>query len=711
METSRSIDNLRATHWADVQHGPLACRPLIAHNPCFGWGIHNIQRKQVSMKKPFQTAQEDFPIKRGWRPVLAIATFVLTACTPWFLGSPPPEDKDNLEVFISEGNILVANIGGQNLSIVLDPDLVLDTSDVAVTVVDLGSIYLLETADLEGRYLPTVQLVGVGESANNQLFAPQVDAAMGLSMRPTKTRDLRVLRGQYLGTVEFSGLADFLAQRIYGESINLLIDLPDADENLSRVRIYQAPGTLNFLLLPDSSSNGETINPNEDEEKLATISVRADFLTSWDPNAVLQQALALPDDVQYAMAEAEVIIPETSAEETPTEPALVVVEPPPTFTPAEPTAPQPTIEPTQLPPTPTLAPPTATLVPPTPTPTEPPVIYTDTFPEVNAGILGSCPAWVHDSYIAIGPDGKTYRTWHPITVPVDIADPNGEQCSFAHEHGDPPHPKAPPPYFGIAAFQAEKYHIIADHQSFKVFTHKVGQLTGWDTPEMIKINPDLDMQFWVHMGTSGRGRLSEEHHDVGFWTVDSIGRETEVYYLANTGSLADKCHGSENETQRRVASECDYAYEIWDFGGTVADAWTSPVQVTVVNPMTFLRGNTQDLGALELLSTSEQICGVNFFPCMYKLPFGHASSFWMGNMRMLNEPNWRWTNGGGRESFCTDAYGSLVQDEFCQGKQQGYIIQRVPPINFFGGSSEVWDRSSSVISDALRLPLGAPAGN
>ena len=43
----------------------------------------------------------------------------------------------------------------------------------------------------------------------------------------------------------------------------------------------------------------------------------------------------------------------------------------------------------------------------------------------------ACPAWVHDTYVTTGPDGKGYPTWHPQIDPV-------YWCYFGHEHGSDP---------------------------------------------------------------------------------------------------------------------------------------------------------------------------------------------------------------------------------------------------------------------------------
>ncbi len=224
------------------------------------------------------------------------------------------------------------------------------------------------------------------------------------------------------------------------------------------------------------------------------------------------------------------------------------------------------------------------------------------------------------------------------------------------------------------------------------------------------INPDIDMVFWVHMGTGNKARLTERFHGAGFWARDAASNETQVYYFADTGTLRDRCEGGTSNA-RRVASDCDYGNEQWDFGVSIAGAWSTPVRVAVLNPMNHMRGDPTEPESLDLISTSEVICGVNFFPCAYKLPFGHPNSIWLGNMRMLFTPDWQWTNRDGAGEICTDVYGNKVDESLCESQARGYIVQRVARVNFFGGRSQVWDRSYNALGDLIRLPVGAPGGN
>ena len=88
---------------------------------------------------------------------LVSLSILISSCAP-----PQPEEvvvRDNLEVYASEGESILATIAGHDISIVLDPNQDTDTNEVIVTLVNLGTAYLVETADPAGRYLPSVQLV------------------------------------------------------------------------------------------------------------------------------------------------------------------------------------------------------------------------------------------------------------------------------------------------------------------------------------------------------------------------------------------------------------------------------------------------------------------------------------------------------------------------------------------------------------------------
>jgi hypothetical protein len=668
--------------------------------------------------------------KASMRKILGgflLISLLSTACTPWF-GKQVEiiEDRDNLDVYVSENEPIIATVVGRDISIVLDPNQELDTSEVVVTLVNLGASYLIETADPQGRYLPSVQLVPRSDEPLQQVTMPQIQVSAGWTLRFVNDIRLQPLREIFHGTIAIDRLETFLSRKVYGRGVNIILQVPDSIDDFQEVNVYSTPGTMTFLLIGrnDEGGSGSSLlsTVQVSDIKLVAVSMMAESLEEFDPNFIIEKAQSMQGGIYVAYAESTIPLPNTGMEEEPTplpecaenevlifreEDGVKIAEcqeaPWLDQTPV-PTA---TIEPTATGPTPT-----PTLPPPTPTPTPPPVVYTDTFPAVDPQILGDCPEWVHDWFTVTGPDGNTYRTWHPVTVRLEPSNPNSPTCSFAHEHGDPPHPQGPQPYFGYVAYHAGRVDLIKEHEAYKVFTHLHGQMTGWGTEEQTNINPDIDIQFWFQQGSWSLSRLSERYRGVGFWSMDAGGRETELYYFADTGELIDKCDiQNKSGPKRAVASECDYGNEIWDFGGNIAGLWNTSFQVAVLNPMNFMRGNPNFLQSIELISTSDEICGVNFFACDFKLPFGHENSLWLGNMRMLINPNLQWSNAGGSETICTDVYGKRATDGFCTSKTRGYFLQKLATINFFGGSSGVWDRSYNALGEAIDLPRGAPGGN
>lgn len=353
---------------------------------------------------------------------------------------------------------------------------------------------------------------------------------------------------------------------------------------------------------------------------------------------------------------------------------------------------------------------------PTPVPT-PGAGYSLTFPESPASILGTCPASVHDRYFTLGPDGQKYRTWHPVTVPINASNPNGPKCSFAHEHGDPPHPDGPLPPFGYISYVAGSYGMIAAHPGYKVFTHYRDGRNGYGRPEL-DYGPGLAIDFTaaLHQGTSGAGRLTIEFHDFWFWSRDAQGRETLVTGQADTGMARNKAGGDGGSDccDRFIVSHSAHTYETWGFNLNVGGAWnTGGAFMAVTNPMNHAHGSlaTCHDGAcdgVELVATSEEICGPNFGPCSQKLPFGDRQSLWLGHFRTIHEPDWTWRNAGQSQTFCTDPYGAR---QVCGLSNS--VQQRVAAVTVSNSGARILDRTpnSSGWDSYMNLPVGAPGGN
>lgn len=131
---------------------------------------------------------------------------------------------------------------------------------------------------------------------------------------------------------------------------------------------------------------------------------------------------------------------------------------------------------------------------------------------VDPSILGTCTAAVHDRFVVTGPDGHTYRTWHPQEVPVEASAPQGARCRFAHEHGDDPRKSRADrslPAFGYINAVAGAPHD-EPHEGFKVFVVNKGTVN--DEGRRAKAHSRIV----AHMGTGGVGRYTRPHHSLEF---------------------------------------------------------------------------------------------------------------------------------------------------------------------------------------------------
>ena len=334
--------------------------------------------------------------------------------------------------------------------------------------------------------------------------------------------------------------------------------------------------------------------------------------------------------------------------------------------------------------------------------------YTETFPQVGAPALGTCPAQVHDRYAVTGADGRLYRTWHPVVAPLDAGNPGGPTCVFAHEHGDPPHPQGPLPAFGYASAVAGMLSEIAAHAGFKVFTHYANDYSGLGYPEVDYAGIAIDFTVTIHQGSAGKARLTTQHHSMEFWSRYQ-GRVTHVFVMADTGGLDSFCGGGPSFA-RVLTDHCQNAYELWPFSADVGGVWSSgSMLAAIVNPMNHIHGQLPCVDAacsnLTLSPTSEEFCFLSTVPCHE--PFGAPSSMWLGHFRTIHDPDWEWMNASGTESFCTDAMGVR---KTCGA---GTIAQRVPAVNVSNAQARLLMRTPDAPGweQVYDLPVGAPGGN
>lgn len=155
-----------------------------------------------------------------------------------------------------------------------------------------------------------------------------------------------------------------------------------------------------------------------------------------------------------------------------------------------------------------------------------------------------CPAWVHDAYTVVGPDGKRYPTWHP---PVD----QRYGCSFDHEHGDDPRTSVlfqevgMPPFGYVNAIEGQRKE---DHVGNKVFV----------------INDDTrggSLLVKLHQGTHSPDAFSNNLHELQYHYRNADGRRLDIMILAafgRSGELAMACGANDRQVVQTSAATNDF---------------------------------------------------------------------------------------------------------------------------------------------------------
>ncbi len=125
-----------------------------------------------------------------------------------------------------------------------------------------------------------------------------------------------------------------------------------------------------------------------------------------------------------------------------------------------------------------------------------------TEPDLPAGVTErpqpneTCPAWLANSWLAEGVDGRMYKTWQPQIDPV-------YWCYYRHEHGSDPSLVGYEPSFDYVAYYNNRQN--ERHEGFKGFAFKENDV-GW------YIN--------VHATTGMLSRACVRFHTVVFFARD-----------------------------------------------------------------------------------------------------------------------------------------------------------------------------------------------
>ncbi len=161
----------------------------------------------------------------------------------------------------------------------------------------------------------------------------------------------------------------------------------------------------------------------------------------------------------------------------------------------------------------------------------------------------TCTKAIHDSYSVVGPDNKTYPTWHP---PIDPA----TGCTFGHEHGRDPrgshlYNELGPIPFGYANEQLDTWDPPnprhEDH-----FGHKI----EWENDVPLNFGSDAasslfdircDVLAKLHQGTHSKDAFTNNLHELVYHVECTDGTEMHLTLLTaigDPGQFIRSCDGT-----------------------------------------------------------------------------------------------------------------------------------------------------------------------
>jgi hypothetical protein len=281
---------------------------------------------------------------------------------------------------------------------------------------------------------------------------------------------------------------------------------------------------------------------------------------------------------------------------------------------------------------------------------------------VDAAILGTCTAAIHDRYVVTGPDGKLYRTWHPPVVLRDPTNPSLGTCTFAHEHGDDPTTSLANSTLPAFGYVGDLAGFPEPHEAFKVFVINQGAVS---TDGGIAQN---STRVVVHMGTAGAGRFDVQFHSAQFDLVAPDGHFVHLQGMADAGGVGSIC--ADPRQAKTVVTipgtGCDIPslYEIWSMTLNVHNAANVEKVHAIFAPAVFdvisIMNPADPPGHRVLYLTQNYFPGGPFFGCQRQEYSGPVY----------------WYNANGPTTYDTDAFGLI--------SATGVLTQQVSANNNLG---------------------------
>jgi hypothetical protein len=170
-------------------------------------------------------------------------------------------------------------------------------------------------------------------------------------------------------------------------------------------------------------------------------------------------------------------------------------------------------------------------------------------PAVAAAAAPCSPA-EHDRYTTVGPDGKTYATWHPANDPAT-------GCSFGHEHGRDPHGSnlyatigdVP---FGYANARLDVYDAANPRHEDHV-GHKIEWMNGVALQRTldgtrVPIGVTCDFLIKIHQGTHSPDAFTNNLHEIAYHVTCSDGAELHATLLSAIGRPGEFVRSCDKKT-------------------------------------------------------------------------------------------------------------------------------------------------------------------
>lgn len=193
---------------------------------------------------------------------LFLSLFVLSACSK----------SSRIETYSAswpEGHISVVSMGGavvfgnefQDLIVILDDDVRVNTHAVLVSATELSNAYLIETEDPLGRFLPSVDYVAKDLRPLLKVESQQTMRDAGWSLQSIGSIETYALATSSLGSTSLGQLSTFLGNAYGAGGINILIPVTGPFSNEAHYDVFSTLGSSTVLLIPStiSSAGGSSL--------------------------------------------------------------------------------------------------------------------------------------------------------------------------------------------------------------------------------------------------------------------------------------------------------------------------------------------------------------------------------------------------------------------------------------------------------------------